>query len=247
MLNFNGRATSPKTQSPKDNKVLFRAYKMTHFDSPFVCDGVLSVATCLGSLRQNWQVGEWICAFSSIELKTIKGQEKLIYIAKVSEKLSLKEYWQQYPKRRPDKVDGGDNLYKFVLSEYVSIDKYGKQHKIHPSNKKDIWHRKNIKADCVLVSHEFYYFGERYMQTLPMRSSIRVSRSGSKNCDKQIFENTLKFVRTNKDKCAKFKDEKGNVGGKDITYQSGAVSQGGGSCGSANQSGSCGGTSKGAC
>ena len=230
MTHSNGRAKSPKTQSQNGNKVLFRTYKMTHFDSPFICDGVLSVATCLGNLRKNWQIGEWIAAFSSAELKAKKGQEELIYIAKVCEKLSLQEYWQRYPKRRPDKVNGGDNLYECVSGEYVRIDENGQHHQIHPNDKKDEWHRRNVKADCVLVSHEFCYFGEHNMQALPVRSSVRVSRAGSKNYDNQVFADILKFVRANKDKCVNFKDDKGNVSGKSAT------NQGGSSCGSTNAS-----------
>ena len=241
MTQISSGAKSPKTQSQNGSKVLFRAYKMTHFDSPFIYDGVLSVATCLGSLRKNWQVSEWIAGFSSVELKSKKGQEELIYIAKVCEQLSLQKYWQGYQERRPDKVNGGDNLYELTANGYVRIDKNGQRYQIHPNDKKDEWHRKNIKADCVLVSHEFYYFGEHNMQVLPMRSKVRVSRAGSKNYDNQVFADILKFVRANKNECERFKDENGKVGGRIIIHQ------GGGACGlsnvpNANKSGSCGST-----
>lgn len=243
--------------------MILRSYKMTHDTgfAPNVYGNTLSLATCKWGIRHSCNVGEWIAGFSS---QVVNGkavvEKRLIYLAKVSREMNFCEFWKNYECKRPDKDKNGDNIYKPKANgEYEQMP--NAHHGIE-------WKEHDLKADRVLLCDEFYYFGVGSALDLGnLLTKINVPQKqapyGYKTYDieiadtdnqKSAVQKLIDFVRANKDKCAKFKDEKGKVGGKGIVHQ------GGGSCGSAvnaNQNsscgsvagnaGSCGGTSNGAC
>ena len=102
------------------------SYKMSHDNrfAPNPLFGVLTLATCKPQLRKNAKVGDWIAGWTSSHIAhtpTPVGEERLIYLAKVSEKLTFAEYWEKYPVKRPVYTDDtsvleryGDNIYKPV-------------------------------------------------------------------------------------------------------------------------------------
>ena len=78
------------------------SYKMAHDNrfAPNPLFGVLTLATCKPQLRKNAKVGDWIAGWTSLHVAhtpTPVGEERLIYLAKVSEKLTFAEYWEKYP------------------------------------------------------------------------------------------------------------------------------------------------------
>lgn len=100
------------------------SYKMAH-DTRFAPNplcGVLTLATCKPKMRLNTKVGNWIAGWTSKHIAhtpTKTGEERLIYLAKVTKKLSFEEYWEQYPQKRPIYTDDnsvleryGDNIYQ---------------------------------------------------------------------------------------------------------------------------------------
>lgn len=70
--------------------------------------GVLALATCKPSIRRMAQLGDWIAGFTTKRLNPNQkaGEEKLIYLARVTERLTFAEYWQKYPMKRPGKPTG---------------------------------------------------------------------------------------------------------------------------------------------
>lgn len=212
-----------------DNEITLRSYKMTHegYNAPNFNNDILTNALCMGRLRQNWNVGEWMAGFSCKSLDNSQaGQEKLIYLAKVSQKLTLDEYWHNYPQKRPDKDKNGDNIYKPTSNGFVKVDKNGAHCHINDKDKS------NIIANCVIICDEFYYFGVANMIAVPNRKDIFVSRVGSITSDLNVINNLVAFVRSNKSKCLKYRDNNGKLGGKGIAQNDSAS----GSCGSVNQS-----------
>ena len=135
------------------NNILLRSYKMKH-DTGFAPNpygGVLSLATCKPGIRRCAKLGEWIAGFTSKQLcGDGLNYEKLIYLMLISEKLRFEEYYEKYPKKRPDNCICGDNIYTLRNGVYVQID--------------NDWHDKcDLKKDTstpfVLLGTEFYYFG----------------------------------------------------------------------------------------
>jgi len=133
-----------------------RTYKMTHatgFAPNHDC-GILTLATCKPGVREKAKIGDWIAGFTSTAKMaggTQMGKEKLIYLMKVTDKMTFDEYWKKYPPKRPEFSSLGDNIYhKDENGEYVQEPKarHGEEHK-----------KRDLSSDKVLISTEFKYFG----------------------------------------------------------------------------------------
>lgn len=81
--------------------------------NPF--QGVLTLANCKPAIRRTAEVGDWVAAFTA---KTVRngnqeiiyrgksGEEKVVWIGRVTKKLTYAEYWKQYPQKRPKSFKG---------------------------------------------------------------------------------------------------------------------------------------------
>ena len=213
-------------------KLTLRSYKMTHDNgfAPNVSGDILSLATCKPQIRRVCEIGEWIAGFSSQKLDNSQvGQEKLLYLAKVSEKISFAEFWDRFAQKRPDKDKNGDNIYKPKGS--------GKYEQIANSHHDKSHEADDLSVDSVLLCDEFYYFGVCNGVDLPsdLRENLCIPQAQAgygviTNDDKSV-QLLIDFVRGRKDKCASFKDDNGNLGGGGIPQ--GNIS---GYCGGANHS-----------
>lgn len=134
-----------------------RSYKMTHLGDPDISDkGKLILSCCIGNLRKHCKKDEWVAGFTSKAFdKSEKGEEKLIYLAKI-------EY-----KNKDNKV----------------------------------------------FFDEFYDFKEEPLLLKNIRQTIRIPYGRGYCANKLTDENFIDFVRQNKHKCFKFKDDKGKLGG----------------------------------
>lgn len=234
--------------------MILRSYKMTHDTSfaPNVYGNTLSLATCKWGIRHSCNVGEWIAGFSS---QVVNGravvEKRLIYLAKVSDKISFAEFWQYFEHKRANRSINGDNIYKPKANgEYEQM-----PNEYHGADCKDN-DLKPIACFCVMSFIILVWvldLGNLLTKiNVPSKQTLYGHFTTDEELveanDKGVVQELIDFVRASKDKCAKFKDEKGKVGGKGIAHQSGGANQGGGSCGSvAGNAGSCGGISKGAC
>ena len=77
-------------------------YKMTHDTgfAPNPYQGVLTLATCKPTIRRCAEIGYWISGWTSNKVQGKKQKytfsdygQKLIYLAKVSDKMIIKVYW----------------------------------------------------------------------------------------------------------------------------------------------------------
>lgn len=146
-----------KTQ---ENKLY--SYKMKH-DTRFAPNplfGVLTLATCKPKMRINTKVGNWIAGWTSKHIAhtpTKVGKERLIYLAKVTQKLTIAEYWEKYPQKRPLYTEDknipeyyGDNIYQPTGNgTFIQI-----KNAHHGENKM----AKDLSGENVLICEEFYYF-----------------------------------------------------------------------------------------
>ena len=155
---------------------------MTHDteSAPNPHHGVLTLAICKPTIRRCAQVGDWISGWTA---KTIHGKDKklhsfdkpkLIYLARITEKLTFAEYWEKYPQKQPQIIgydqsatmrktcavtfrvsdaiyDSGDNIYKpNKRGGYTQVknNNHGKKEKKH-----------DLSGIYVLICEEFYYYG----------------------------------------------------------------------------------------
>ena len=181
---------------------------MTH-DTRFAPNplfGVLTLATCKPFMRLKRKTGEWIAGWSSGSLQgccTAVGEEKLLYLARITNKLTFAEYWNQYPQKRPQdtpdnniKEKFGDNIYRPDIAASDGFSIIANQH--HDGNDKE----RDLKGRYVLICEEFYYFGKRHPLDFPEQVRPNIPKGqiayGRRTTDPRSF---ITFVKSNKERC----------------------------------------------
>lgn len=168
-----------------ENKEVLYCYTMTHdtgfAPNPYHC--VLTLATCKPLIRKYAKEGCWIAGWTGVAVHNKqgiidrKGAGRLIYLAKVSEKLRFEEYWKKYPEKRPveitdksqsiktgcgcstndndynDHCDCGDNIYKPDKNAPLGFTQLNNRY--HGEGQKE----HDLSGEFVLVCKDFYYFG----------------------------------------------------------------------------------------
>ena len=110
------------------------------------------------------------------------GQERLVYLMQVQQIISIPEYWDAFPQKRPDVNRLGDNIY--CLPEQAKNDGFSYLQIQAGSNPFGLvrvepvyYHPQplcmvdDIKPNRVLISKTYRYFGQN--STLRLDSSIR--------------------------------------------------------------------------
>jgi len=171
-----------------------------------------TLATCKPIIRRHANVGDLIIGISPKN----KGKgNNLIYGMIVEEKISFNQYWNdtRFQYKKPV-MNGsivqmmGDNIYHYneEIKKWFQLDSHhslmnGKINKLNVDN--------DTKADAVLISSSFYYFGKEPI-SIPetLKSKIVVGRSHrcltekdskeiwnwlEKNCEQGIHADPLKF------------------------------------------------------
>lgn len=167
-------------------------YKMT-WDTEFAPNphcNFLTLATCKPVIRRCAQVGDWISGWTAITVKDKEHQSwnfrdcpKLIYLAKITAKVNYDVYWRDYPKKRPNKCESGDNIYEPKgddFFQHANAGEHGEADKAH-----------DLKGKHVLICEEFYYFGVRDAIHIDWEIfPYKVPR-----CKKIIEEDAKKFIQ----------------------------------------------------
>ena len=190
----------------KKNEIRLFSYKMTH-DSGFAPNpfgGMLSLATCKPKIREHKLVGDWIAGFTSKSLNKEKvGEEKLVYLMKVTDKITFTEFWSskkfqnKKPNLKADKIMDriGDNIYQpknknqKKLSDYTQIKNINHQEK-HM--------KRDLSSEYVLLSDCFYYFGVNAID-LPkkLRPDVPKGQSahGTQTRNLQLCHELISFIQ----------------------------------------------------
>ena len=192
---------------------------MTHDTgfAPNVDHGVLTLATCKPTIRRCAEIGFWISGWASNVVQgkdkeyTDKGQ-KLIYLAKVTDKIPIEEYWEKYDYKRPKKIptgkemttnscggkksvsgfiyNMGDNIYKPIKGRKGKF----KQLPNGGGHGKD-----NIKRDLsgkfVLISTEYYYFGVEHATKIEVENGFVVPRCKKIPLDEEKAQRIIERVK----------------------------------------------------
>jgi hypothetical protein len=156
------------------------SYKMTH-DTGFAPNPYgehLTLATCKPGIRCTKEVSDWVAGFTCQALcGDAVGQERLIYLMRVSEKLPLRDYCvdPRFQCKNPATPAAGvppgtgDNIYR-PLREGAATAKDFEQLKNphHDCGNMET----DISGEYVLIADEFYYFGK---EALALPEDIRPS------------------------------------------------------------------------
>ena len=183
-------------------------YKMTH-DTGFAPNpfhGVLTLATCKPGMRRTKKIGDWIAGFSSEALASSKGVtvdcEALIYLGRVSKRLTIAEYYEQYKNKIPPSIEAddlinraGDNIYEPLCTDPEKEDDY---YQIRNINHDDGNKSHDLSVQNVLIFDESYYLGSNGKR---IPGEINISRPtgptpyGYKTVKESEINKLIKWVR----------------------------------------------------
>jgi len=185
------------------------SYIVTH-DSGFAPNpflGICSLACCKPKIREMvgrlWPNSKdiWIVGVS----RKSRGN-KVIYIMRVDEVVNFTEYYQMYPKKRPDFTNGdyvrtrGDNIYKPSDSGFEQL------RSKHSNNPKcDDWspdcstQERDLRGKNVLLSKNFIYFGEKAIEIPPELRSIIASRGYKCRFERSILDSFERLVNNRRE------------------------------------------------
>lgn len=113
----------------------------------------------------NRKCGEWVMGTSSA---SHGRRSHLIYIMRISEKISFNEYWHdpKYATKKPVmngslKKMYGDNIYHHNGTKWIQVDSH---HSLEDGSPNVHNLRKDTSVDAVLISNEYYYFGKKTLE-----------------------------------------------------------------------------------
>ena len=120
-------------------------------------------------IRQLAEIGDWVVGLKEISEKI--EDHKLLFAMKITEKLSLAEYWNddRFQIKKPDFqaneqiFRAGDNIYEPIESDYEQHYSMHSKDYIKNNEKWDKQMKDDIQGKYVLISDKdnFYYFGEK--------------------------------------------------------------------------------------
>lgn len=165
--------------------------------NPF--NGMCTLATCKPNIRKHAKVGDWVFGTGSVSLKC---QHYLIYAMKVTDKITFDEYWsnKEYTCKKPVmngslKTMYGDNIYhKDKDDNWLQAD----SHHSYDNGEQNLYNLKRDtgETDSVLISKEFYYFGEnRVLIPNSLKSYICKKGPGLKHADSDASKKLIEWIK----------------------------------------------------
>jgi len=138
------------------------SYKITRdygfAPNPFF--GICTLACCKPNIRKKALVGDWIIGTGSVENDLLYN---LIFLMKVTEKVSFQEYWDtpKYSKKKPLlngslKQIHGDNIYYKEANNWCQLNSH---HSLPEGQLNNENLRQDLSGKSVLISNEFVYLG----------------------------------------------------------------------------------------
>ncbi|MDE5880856.1 MAG: hypothetical protein K2H60_03925 [Muribaculaceae bacterium] len=203
-----------------------RCYLMT-YDTQFAPNpfyGILTLATCKPVIRRKAEIGDWISGWTAMEVRdkenkkhTFKDGQKMIYLARITDKMTFAEYWEKYPEKRPVSLssittekrcgrgcggkkqentsyNSGDNIYK----PYHKNDKTGEisYEQLENSSHKPDEADHDLSGKYVLLCDEFYYFGVNNALDVP-KEIFNYAVPRSKKIELAHLTGFVDYIRTN--------------------------------------------------
>ena len=166
--------------------------------APCVYDGKLSLCICKPRIRVSAKVNDWIIGFGGKSVHDLKN--KLIYIAKVTERIEGKVYYSESEYiKRPDCIyKWGGKDFSFKTNEALFHDEDSLEHDLGAAPLYD-------RAIC-LISDEFVYLGDKDVSEYSdLFNKIQafydsLPRDYLKNIDESTRTDLIEFIETVKER-----------------------------------------------
>jgi len=164
--------------------------------NPF--QGMCSLAICKPGIRRVAKPNDWVAGLGSKNSPSGDLSGRLVYAMRVEEVLSLKEYDRQASKRWPHRIPNpkslalqdhlGDCIYDFSKGKPIQ------RPSVHGSGNVE----KDLSGENVLLSRDFYYFGNRAIE-LPndLRPICHQTQGHRSTSNAPYFDQFIKWIRSN--------------------------------------------------
>lgn len=119
--------------------------------APYVTKDWISLACCAGPVRKDTKIGYFVLGVAGKTMKGVK-QHTPIFLMKVDEKLTFDEYYKDLRF-----IGRADNIYRKKGEEYIQDRRYVKDKRYIKEHEGENDAR---KSEYVLLSRNFYYFGD---------------------------------------------------------------------------------------
>jgi hypothetical protein len=136
-----------------------------------------TLATCKPRIRNAANVGDWVIGNGP---KPKQLDDQLIFAMQVTEKISYDQYWEddRFKEKQPFlggslKQTYGDNIYHKEGDNWLQANSH---HSYPDGSINDYNLKRDTKSDKVLISSNFYYFGEKSL-TIPGRFKDKICRN----------------------------------------------------------------------
>ena len=171
-------ANQSKSAQPKVVKPRLYSYVVAIDDgaAPNPFGGVCTLAICKPTIRKGAVVGDWILGTGSKRTKLKDGftynlGSHVVYAMRVTGKVNFAKYEQmcrkgklavKVPAWRSNKYHKrvGDCMYQFDKNGNFKLAMLGIHNQSKIKRRKVGLIKKDLSVDCVLLSNEFYYFGD---------------------------------------------------------------------------------------
>ncbi len=183
--------------------------------------GICTLATCKPPIRRRAQVNDWIVGMGGGRLH---ATGRCIYAMQVTQTVSFNQYWvgQEYRNKRPVRNGSrvmlvGDNIYHRPEGD-LTWHQLDSHHSHEDGTPNHVNVQKDTKADRVLLSHSFYYFGsaapmapDGVLERLGFRNAIGHRVFGLDECDELLQWITSRREAANKVLADPFDFRKGEM------------------------------------
>lgn len=162
--------------------------------NPF--NGMCTLAICKPSIRRVAKVGDWVAGLGSNRAPSGDLSGHLIYAMRVEEVLTLQQYDFQAANRWPHRIP---NINSLALQERLGDCIYDYSDGF-PTLRPSVHGEGNIQTDLggenVLISRDFYYFGNRALKLPNHLLDICHQTQGHKsNANQHHFTNFVSWIR----------------------------------------------------
>jgi hypothetical protein len=162
--------------------------------------GYCTLATCKPRIRKSAQVGDWVIGIGS-SAQNSEFKNRLIYTMCIEEKLLFNDYWNDIRfKRKKPVMNGsnkqlyGDNIYHKNLNTGKFIQE-NSHHSLENGLVNEINYKRDLSGDYVLISKNYWYFGEDAIQIPDMLKGIIHSGIGySKYDNKSLIDKFITWI-----------------------------------------------------
>lgn len=143
------------------------AYKITrdYGFAPNPFGAYCTLACCKPHIRKKAVVGDWIIGTGAVENKLLNH---LIFLMKVTEKISFQKYWEdeRFNYKKPIlngslKQIHGDNIYYNENDNWIQIDSH---HSLYNGQINEGNLKQDLSGEYVLISDQFVYLGDDYLK-----------------------------------------------------------------------------------